>query len=127
MTTKVVFIGLRVIKRKQYAESLRDYVGDVVLVGISYNDKTKHHSCLIEHVDKYDDKLAGYDDKSPQCDDKRALILAYLAEHPHAKTQVIAEVIAVGESQTKVYLRELSVKGLVQPHGANKNRTYTLK
>ena len=42
--------GLEQIKRKQYADSLRDYVGDVVLVGISYDEKTKEHSCVIERM-----------------------------------------------------------------------------
>lgn len=44
--------GLAQIKRKQYADSLRDYVGDVVLVGISYDEKTKKHSCVIEKMGK---------------------------------------------------------------------------
>lgn len=43
--------GLEQIKRKQYAESLKEYVGDVVLVGISYDEKTKKHSCIIERTD----------------------------------------------------------------------------
>ena len=42
--------GLEQIKRKQYAESLKEYVGDVVLVGISYNEKTKKHHCVIEKM-----------------------------------------------------------------------------
>ena len=33
---------------KGYADSLRDYVGSVLLVGINYDKKTKHHECVIE-------------------------------------------------------------------------------
>ena len=42
--------GLEQIKEKMYAESLNEYVGEVVLVGISYNEKTKEHQCEIERM-----------------------------------------------------------------------------
>ena len=42
--------GLEQIKERRYADSLREYVGDVVLVGISYDEKTKEHSCVIERM-----------------------------------------------------------------------------
>ena len=38
------------IKEKQYAEKLIDYCGDVLLIGINYNKKTKRHDCLIEKI-----------------------------------------------------------------------------
>ncbi len=38
------------IKRQQYVKSLQSYVGDVVLVGINYDRKSKKHSCKIERV-----------------------------------------------------------------------------
>ena len=36
------------IKKKQYPESLREYSGKILLVGIDYDKKTKEHSCVIE-------------------------------------------------------------------------------
>lgn len=36
------------IKQKQYTKSLEQYSGDVLLVGISYDKKSKSHSCVIE-------------------------------------------------------------------------------
>lgn len=36
------------IKDKQYVDALRDYHGNLLLVGINYDKKTKHHSCIIE-------------------------------------------------------------------------------
>lgn len=36
------------IKKKQYPESLREYSGEILLVGIDYDKKTKEHSCVIE-------------------------------------------------------------------------------
>ena len=40
------------IHQKRYAVSLQDYVGDVVLVGIDYDKKTKQHKCKIERIYK---------------------------------------------------------------------------
>ena len=36
------------IRKKQYAEVLKEYRGNILLVGISYNKKTKKHTCKIE-------------------------------------------------------------------------------
>ena len=36
------------IKKKKYAESLKDYKGKVLLVGISYDRKSKEHECRFE-------------------------------------------------------------------------------
>ena len=40
------------IKAKHYTESLIDYVGEVVLVGINYDKESKRHQCMIERVSK---------------------------------------------------------------------------
>ncbi len=39
------------IKGKQYPESLREYAGELLLVGIDYDKKTKEHTCVIERLD----------------------------------------------------------------------------
>ena len=36
------------IKGRRYPQTLKDYTGEIVLCGISYNRKTKKHSCRIE-------------------------------------------------------------------------------
>ena len=36
------------IKKKQYPDSLREYSGEILLVAINYDKKTKEHSCVIE-------------------------------------------------------------------------------
>lgn len=38
------------IKRNNYPAVLRDYGGEIVMVGINYDAKTKEHSCIIERV-----------------------------------------------------------------------------
>ena len=44
--------ALQQIKEKCYTESLRDYAGEIFLVGINYDKKTKEHTCSIENVMK---------------------------------------------------------------------------
>lgn len=40
------------IKEKHYGEALRDYQGNLLLVGINYNKLTKKHECIIESIQK---------------------------------------------------------------------------
>ena len=44
--------ALQQIKDKHYTESLEEYVGEIFLVGINYDKKTKEHSCDIEKLVK---------------------------------------------------------------------------
>lgn len=44
--------ALRQIKEKKYTESLEKYTGNILLVGINYDKKTKEHQCLIENFIK---------------------------------------------------------------------------
>ena len=49
---KSAITALQQIKEKHYAESLEDYAGEILLVGINYDKKTKKHSCSIEKIVK---------------------------------------------------------------------------
>ena len=40
------------IKEKRYVESLKEYQGNLLLVGINYDKETKKHSCVIEKFAK---------------------------------------------------------------------------
>lgn len=44
--------ALRQITEKRYPESLLSYTGNILLVGISYDEKTKQHECSIERFEK---------------------------------------------------------------------------
>ena len=44
--------ALEQIKEKHYTQSLEDYCGNIILVGINYDKATKEHSCLIEQMKK---------------------------------------------------------------------------
>lgn len=41
------------IKEKQYVDALKDYHGNLLLVGINYDKKSKEHSCKIEKIKKF--------------------------------------------------------------------------
>ena len=44
--------AIQQIKEKQYSDCLKDYLGEILLVGINYNKDTKKHDCMIEKVYK---------------------------------------------------------------------------
>lgn len=44
--------GLDQIRQKQYFDSLTLYKGDILLVGINYDEKKKTHNCVIEKIKK---------------------------------------------------------------------------
>ena len=49
---KSVETALQQIKNKQYPDSIMSYTGNILLVGISYDEKIKAHECSIEKFDK---------------------------------------------------------------------------
>jgi len=42
--------AIKQIKNRKYPEVLRDYKGNVLLVGVNYSKKTKKHECTIEMI-----------------------------------------------------------------------------
>ena len=44
--------ALNQIKEKQYPQSLLQYTGLIILIGINYDKKTKEHSCKIERFER---------------------------------------------------------------------------
>ena len=59
--------------------------------------------------------------------DNRDLILAFIAEKGVATADSIATIIGLKSSRTRDYLKQLAEEGLIEAHGANKNRTYTIR
>ena len=57
MESGVLFVAyaqtaVKQIKEKKYPESLLQYTGDILLVGINYDPDNKKHECLIEKYKK---------------------------------------------------------------------------
>lgn len=46
--------ALKQVKDKKYVSSILNYTGDILLVGINYDKKSKKHECLIELYSKQD-------------------------------------------------------------------------
>lgn len=44
--------ALKQIRERQYTNALKDYQGNLLLVGINYNKTTKKHECVIEAMQK---------------------------------------------------------------------------
>lgn len=40
--------AIQQIKDRRYADSVLNYTGNILLVGINYDAKTKKHECMIE-------------------------------------------------------------------------------
>lgn len=40
------------IREKRYPDSLKDYYGEILLAGISYEKKAKEHTCIMERIEK---------------------------------------------------------------------------
>ena len=49
---KTAISAINQIKDKKYPESILKYTGDILLVGINYDKKTKKHDCMIESFKK---------------------------------------------------------------------------
>ena len=44
--------AIQQIKEKEYTEHIRDFTGEILLVGINYDKDSKKHECVIEKVEK---------------------------------------------------------------------------
>lgn len=49
---KDVNTALQQIREKKYPDSIKEYTGDILLVGLSYNKKDKKRMCRIEKYKK---------------------------------------------------------------------------
>jgi len=58
--------------------------------------------------------------------DKKQAIVSYLEKYGRAKTVILAEIIGLKPSQTRLYLNRLVADGRIIADGKNKNRTYRL-
>ena len=44
------------IKKRNYPAAIKEFGGEILLVGINYDKKSKLHQCIIERYEKRDDK-----------------------------------------------------------------------
>lgn len=57
--------ALQQIKEKQYTQAVERYTGEILLVGINYDRKSRKHQCVIEKSHKESEKIVGriFDEK----------------------------------------------------------------
>ena len=89
------------INEKRYAGMLLDYVGSVLLVGINYDKKTKHHECVIERLS---DKFVLSSDEPVLSQDKNVLSLLRICPKLNSKqgNKALAVLRVVGEGEISV-------------------------
>ena len=89
------------IKEKGYAESLKEYAGEVVLVGINYDKKTEKHECVIERLS---DKFVLSSDEPVLSQDKNVLSLLQICPKLNSKqgNKALAVLRVVGEGEISV-------------------------
>lgn len=87
------------IKDKHYTDSLLDYNGDVILVGINYNKRTKKHQCEIERITKVSPatqkSVPSYDPKVSPAINKTVPSSNIIASSVQGKKEVDIEVVAL--------------------------------
>ena len=102
------------IKEQRYAGMLLDHVGSVLLVGINYDKKTKHHECLIERLDAsivkndtQNDTQGAQNDTQGDTQGKLkgkaldAWILAQIRKNPKVSTERLAQLSGRGIATIK--------------------------
>lgn len=102
------------IKRQNYGVALKSYFGEVILVGINYDRKTKKHSCVIERVAKSDTNSLKSDTNSQDSDTIKALsrrqrqVLEFCAETTHTAEEIFSYLgIQKHSKHYKVYIKAL--------------------
>ena len=96
---------------------------------LKYDIDTFISSVAKEMVDKSDFVKEMVDKWSikPNLADKLGDILAFLADKEETATENIIQEFSLTATTAKRYMRQLVEFGYVESHGANKNRTYSIK
>ena len=110
------------IKEKHYTDSLMDYVGEVVLVGINYDKQSKQHQCNIEQITKvsqaYEKSVLSSNKKMSQVQGESVLSISEMCPSLSDKQRITAELIIKQLLQND----EMSIPDLMLQVGAS-NRT----
>ena len=118
---------IKQIKEKQYGEALRDWTGEVVLVGINYDKKTKNHECTIERIsDKTSDKFPiNTTEKRANTTEKNIVttektknttvkILEVIRTNPHITNRELAEMLGLTEDGIFFHTKKLTMLGRIR-------------
>ena len=112
--------GLAQIKRQQYADSLCDYVGEVVLVGICYDEKTKKHNCVIERMtEKKTTRITTRINRSKTTRKTSAIILEEIRKNAHITRDELAVICGITIDGIKWQLKKMQENEILYRDGTN--------
>ena len=86
--------AIKQIKEKQYTDALRGFTGEIVLVGINYDKKTKKHECEIERV-RTQSGTQGGTQGGTQIEDLSTWIETQIRTNPNITTESLSKMAGV--------------------------------
>lgn len=104
------------IKDKHYTDSLVDYVGEVILVGMNYDKRTKKHQCSIERVTK--ELQRNVPENVPE--KRRSDILDRIRKNPNITIPALSAICGVDEKTIKRDIQRLKSSGRLTRVGPDK-------
>lgn len=110
------------IKAKRYTDSLVDYVGDVILVGVNYDKRTKKHQCSIERVTKgFQGVAKTFGESSGKSSEKSSeKILYYMKQNPSITIAELCKVIGLSDKGVRKNINKLKECGRLTRVGPDK-------
>jgi predicted HTH transcriptional regulator len=107
------------IKDKRYTDSLLDYVGEVVLVGVNYDKRSKRHQCSIERVAKGSQSV-GCNVPENVPEKRQRMIIEKIQSDPFVTIPKLAMICSVNEKTIKRDIQQLKSLGLLTRIGPAK-------
>ena len=129
--------AIKQIKERQYGEALKGYAGEIVLVGINYDKKTKNHECTIERTsDKFPinttekrvgttgreaittENEGGTTEKAPNTTEK---VLKVIRMNPRITNRELADMFGITEDGVFFHTKKLRMLGRIRRAKGRKN------
>ncbi|MGM9811125.1 MAG: hypothetical protein ACI30J_09705 [Paludibacteraceae bacterium] len=117
--------AIKQIHRRKYVHALEGYVGELLLVGVNYDKKTKIHECMIERIQKNEplkmknDSLKSIDEplKNAKITARRKQIETSVQKNIRISKEVLAEQLSISVSTIKREMKALGYEWV--GHSAN--------
>lgn len=107
------------IKNRQYLDALCDYVGEVVLVGISY-DKAKGHTCKIDRISKESVREIGQ-----RVSKRIEEVYMLIKGNPSITREELSQTLHMAPSSIQRYINELK-KSRIRRVGSDTKGTWEI-
>ena len=110
--------AIKQIKEKQYVDALRGYAGNIVLVGINYEKRTKQHECKVERLRNQGGTQGDTTEKSSQKSSQK--ILELVAADDKITTQEMANKLGISRRAVAKTIAKLQSAGILRRVGPDK-------